>query len=147
MVLGTNNDDRTCAFLLHLNGYKAKPASKYCVGKSIGKNVSMSFVNDNDGLTETKQIAIGKSYDDVVIPYMNDKFGFGIDKESFGKFNRFGDMKGLSLPTSSKDDKTNSNVVRHTNNAVQNKRVVRKVQKIIRIPKNVRPLNKIHFLW
>lgn len=147
VVLGTNNDDRTCAFLLHLNGYKAKPASKYCVGKSIGENVAMSFVNDNDGLTETKQIAIGKSYDDVVIPYMNDKFGFGIDKESFGKFNRFGDMKELSLPTSSKDkdDKTNSNVVRHTNNTAQkNKRVVRKIQKIIRIPKNVRPLNKIH---
>lgn len=36
-VIDTCNDDRTYLYLCHLNGYKLKPCTKWCVGNSNGK--------------------------------------------------------------------------------------------------------------
>lgn len=60
-VLNTFNDDRTYLYLCHMNGYKLKPCTKYCVGKSNGI-VQPLQLNPHQGY----MYLIGPRYDEHV---------------------------------------------------------------------------------
>ena len=60
-VINTYNDDRTYLYLCHMNGYKLRPCTKYCVGKSFNRVVPLQIGSHGD-----YKYDIGPRYDNAV---------------------------------------------------------------------------------
>ena len=83
-VIHTYNDDRTYLYILFLNGYIAKPATKYhekYLKKNFGYNEEISPMKG------ANIYPIGKKYDEIVKDTVNKLTGSTI-KNSFNFFNR-----------------------------------------------------------
>ena len=83
IVLHTYNDDRTYLYILYLNGYIAKPSSKYSA-KELNKTYGLHL--DDTSMKEAKIYPIGRNYDKVVEPVVKKLTNTTIDKS----FNFFG---------------------------------------------------------
>lgn len=83
VVLHTYNDDRTYLYILYLNGYIAKPSSKYSE-KELNKTYSLHL--DDTSMKTAKIYPIGRNYDRVVNPVVKKLTNTTIDKS----FNFFG---------------------------------------------------------
>ena len=89
-VLNTFNDDRTYLYLVHMNGYKLKPCTKWCVQG----NVQKLDVMPSSGY----KYDVGARYDIIVASVVKDiSGGRGIND----CFNLFNEMNGLNR---TKDD-------------------------------------------
>ena len=82
IVLHTYNDDRTYLYILYLNGYIAKPSSKYSV-KELNKTYNLHL--DDTSMKTAKVYPIGRNYDRVVEPVVKKLTNTTIDK-SFNFF-------------------------------------------------------------
>ena len=83
IVLHTYNDDRTYLYILYLNGYIAKPSSKYHE-KELKKTYGLHL--DDTSMKTAKVYPIGRNYDKVVEPVVKKLTNTTIDKS----FNFFG---------------------------------------------------------
>lgn len=83
IVLHTYNDDRTYLYILYLNGYIAKPSSKYSA-KELNKTYGLHL--DDTSMKTAKIYPIGRNYDRVVEPVVKKLTNTTIDKS----FNFFG---------------------------------------------------------
>ncbi len=83
IVLHTYNDDRTYLYILYLNGYIAKPSSKYSA-KELNKTYSLHL--DDTSMKAAKIYPIGRNYDKVVEPVVKKLTNTTIEKS----FNFFG---------------------------------------------------------
>lgn len=81
-VIRTYNDDRTYLYLCHMNGYKLKPCTKYCVSKPVNGVQQLELMPHGD-----YRYSVGVDYDKAV-KYVVAKLSDGksID-ECFGLFN------------------------------------------------------------
>lgn len=78
-VLNTFNDDRTYLYLIHMNGYKLKPCSKWCVKGDVEKLDVMSSCG--------YKYDVGTKYDGIVAPVVKDLSGGRDIGECFNLFN------------------------------------------------------------
>ena len=63
-VLNTFNDDRTYLYLIHMNGYKLKPCTKWCVQGDVEKLEVMP--------SSGYRYDVGQKYDTIVAPFVKD---------------------------------------------------------------------------
>ena len=84
IVVHTYNDDRTYLYILYLNGYIAKPSSKYSE-KELNKNYDLHL--DDTSMRTAKIYPVGKNYDRVVEQVIKKLTNTTIDK-SFNFFNK-----------------------------------------------------------
>lgn len=82
-IIATNNDDRTLLYLLYLNGYVAKPVTRYSA-RGLKKNFSF---NTNDSMGSMHLYPIGGNYDKIVAPIIFKLTGTTISK-AFGYFKK-----------------------------------------------------------
>ena len=78
-VLNTCNDDRTYLYLIHMNGYKLKPCTKWCVKGDVQKLDLMP--------SSGYKYDVGQKYDEVVSPVLASLSGGRPISECFNLFN------------------------------------------------------------
>lgn len=83
-IIATNNDDRTLLYLLYMNGYVAKPVTRYS-SRGLCKNFSY---NPICSMKENHLYPIGANYDKVVAPIIKRITGTTIQK-SFNFFEKY----------------------------------------------------------
>lgn len=84
-VYDTQNDDRTYLWAMYLNGYIAKPCTKYSIDSSCATGIRLSRLALPRPMTAGGVHLIGTAYDDVVLPIIEKMTGKSIRK-SFGYF-------------------------------------------------------------
>ena len=83
-IISTNNDDRTLLYLLYLNGFCAKPVSRYT---AMGLKKNFSY-NQIDSMGSMHLYPVGSEYDKIVSPIIKKICGTTIQK-SFGFFEKY----------------------------------------------------------
>ena len=82
LVLDTCNDDRTCLYLCHLNGYKLVPCTKYCYTQGENHGVEKLPIAPRSDY----KYQIGPRYDQIVAPLVASLSGGKKIGECFGLF-------------------------------------------------------------
>ena len=92
-VLDTFNDDRTYLYLIHMNGYKLKPCTSYCVNQGIRNMKALDISPHGD-----YKYVVGQRYDDAVKGVVARLSNGRSINDCFGLFN----PSGIVLPPSKK---------------------------------------------
>lgn len=82
-IIATNNDDRTLLYLLYLNGYVARPVTRYSA-RGLKKNFSYNTI---DSMGSMHLYPIGGNYDKIVKPIIYKLTGTTI-ANAFGYFKK-----------------------------------------------------------
>ena len=83
IVISTNNDDRTYLYIIYLNGYLARPVSRY-TARGLKKNFSY---NQICSMSSMHLYPIGGNYDKIVAPIIFKLTGTTISN-AFGYFSK-----------------------------------------------------------
>ena len=86
-VYATQNDDRTYLWAMYLNGYIAKPCTKYSIDSDCISAIRLSRLALPRPMTAGGVHLIGRAYDDVVLPIIEGMTGKPIRK-SLGYFKK-----------------------------------------------------------